>query len=745
MWKNERCAGTVVRPGVEALEDRTLLTSCFGMMANSLDTQLGMIDNAINGALDAQAKIPLLNVDALKQVNTGLLDAKNFIEGFRSQLQTTLSGLSDSSAVSTVQQALFNVLGPPSPSNNNKGLNVLGDRDNDVAVAQQDIFVSISGSDPSNCNIQIEMRLHKDLATVSTPFTFGLGRPALPFSVATQGGVQLKVGFDMELAFGYDATKQTPFTFDTSKKLNVPSDPVITGHEMAVEAQAVLQNFQASLHVGFFGGTATDVGDNNNIDPTKHTALTAAFVVDNLTGTPLTINVIGRADANLMLALGAADNNFNVNPQFPSLSTHFALDWQIDTTNANAPAPAVAFDDVTFSLGTMFSGNGVVGQVITFMQRWTKPLQPLIDVLKAPLQVLSDLSHLAGGGDVTLESIATNLAQAGAFGDYDALVELAATLVEVTNEVNQINAGGNNISLDVGSLTLSHEDLRQGHGLPAALDISSLQQNLNTALTSWTPSSLDAPDLSQVIASLKTQLEANHQAHPKDLTGIAAQAAEKLLPQNTASINLAFPIFDDPGGCISKLLLSQDTPLVSFTAQFTWDDKENTLFPVPIPGLQAGFSSQMHLDGLFQAVYDTYGLREFIHDLPSVDVGDLADGFYLATDDVNPDHHLGTHLNLSGSLDASASLTAAVFQAGVRSGIKGNLQLWLGDPDGNGKLRLHEVNINNQRVSSPTCPVCSRRRATWKLSCKRSSRSVWTCSASASSGTRRISTSPAAS
>jgi hypothetical protein len=686
-----RRAGTAARPRVEVLEDRTV-PSNFMNLANGLDAQLQTIDGGINALLDAKALVPFLNGQK------GLLDAKNFIEGFRSQLQTTLSGLSDSSAVSTVQQALFNVLGPPSPSNNNKGLNVLGDRDNDGTVDPQDIYVNITGSDPSTSTITLEMRLHKDLAQVNQSLTFGLGLPALPFNVATSGGVQLHVGFDFELACSYAAATQT-FTFDTSKKLNVPSDPVISGHELAVEAQAVLTNFNANLHVGFFGGTATDIGKNNDPDPTKHTALSAAFVVDNLTNTqqnPIQVAVIGRADANLMLTLGAADGNYNVNPQFPSLSTHFALDWQIDTTNANAPAPTVAFDDVTFSLGTLFSGNGAVGQVITFMQNWTKPLQPLIDVLKAPIPVLSDLSHLIKGPDITLESIATNLAQAGAFGQYDALVELAATLVDVTNDINQINAGGNNISIDVGNLTLGggNEDLRT---LPVALDISTLQNNLNTALTSWTPNSLDADDLTTVIGKLKMQLDAiAHDPNQSQLAQAAAQAAENLLPQNTASITLAFPILDDPGSCIFKLLLGQDTPLVSFTAQFGWDEQMGNIFPLPIPGLDAVFpvSAKMHMDGLFQGVYDSFGLREFIHDLLAkkvVNVGDLADGFYLTTDDVNPDHHAGTHLNLSGSLDATAAVNAVVFQAGVTGGLKGNLQLWLSDPDKDGHLRLNEL------------------------------------------------------
>jgi hypothetical protein len=69
-----------------------------------------------------------------------------------------------------------------------------------------------------------------------------------------------------------------------------------------------------------------------------------------------------------------------------------------------AGAPTIAFKDVGISAGTFF--EGLLGDVVKEMKRVTGPLQPVMDTLYAPIPVLSDLSRLAGGGDVTLMTLA---------------------------------------------------------------------------------------------------------------------------------------------------------------------------------------------------------------------------------------------------------------------------------------------------------------------------------------------------
>jgi hypothetical protein len=657
------------RPGIEALEGRTLLTS-FQSLANGLDAKLLAIEAPLNAALDAADRIPFLNGQP------GLLDAKGFVESFRSSLTGALSGFHDTDASSAVHDALFNLLGTK-----------LG-----LVSSPADIHASVSGGGTSNSLIAIDVHLHKNLAQLNTPgLTFGLGLPALPFKVTAAGGVQVDVGFDAELAFGFDAA-HGGFQFDTSKLLNLPpgQDPFgVSGHEMAVEVTAKLANFNASLFAGFLTGTATDAGSPNDPDPRNQTALAAAFTVDNLGGPPA-VNLTGRADVNLGLNLAFTDGTGQPSDEFPSVGSHFVLDWSFDTAHPQTAAPpSVGFHDVTLNLGQLFGASGMVAQVIRFEQTWTKPIQPLIDVLNAPLPVLSDLA----GQPVTLKSIAVNLAQAGAFGALDSLVELGATLADVVNQVNQIETGGDKVTLDLGNFDLggSREDLRT---FPAATNVSALAGSFKnvTSLTSWSPAAGDAPQLSQVVTNLRGQLDGFAKKDPA-LGGVVT-AAEGLFPRADGSVELGLPILDDPANGLFNLLLGKDADLVSFTARFAWDDQQGNPLGTPIPGLSANFSSKLHLDGFFQAAFDTYGIREFLHNsLTGAGVNPLqiADGFYLAASDFATDPAHNTHLTLSGSITASAGIGVPVFDFGLSGSVNASLQVFVTDPDGDGRLHLDEL------------------------------------------------------
>ncbi len=91
---------------------------------------------------------------------------------------------------------------------------------------------------------------------------------------------------------------------------------------------------------------------------------------------------------------------------------------------------------------------------------------------------------------------------------------------------------------------------------------------------------------------------------------------------------------------------------------------------------------------LFKADYDTYAVKRFEYDHKT----DLQDGFYLGTDDVNLDHHDGTHLHIDGSIGAHIGAAWLVFQVGGGADIGGSLHVDLGDPtDKDGKLRLDEL------------------------------------------------------
>jgi hypothetical protein len=662
-------------------------------MATDLSNSLAALDSTLDSALDAAATVPFLKGES------GLLDAKTFIDGVTAKIQTALSPFQDPTSAALDQQletvvetGLYKALGPD-------GLGIV--------KQLTDIAVNITGDAPdNNLRIGVEMPLRQTWTLIQSPnLMFDLGLPALPIQATAAGGVQVSVGFAFELKFGYDAATST-FSLATNTdlqnggaQLNLPQDPShpydLSKHLFAVEAQASLVNFSAGLDVGFLGGSVKDIGDNSNPDLTKHTALEAALVIDDLANLTK-VSLLGEADVNLALDLGVTDGNGGpLDPKFPDIGTNLALHWDFNDNSA----PQVAFNDVRFSLGALFS-DVITPQFLTYVQDFTKPLQPLFDLLKARLPVLSDVV----GHDLSLESLLEAGASQGLFGQYSSLVDLATNLVDITTFVNQISADGDQVMIDVGNFDVGggNVDLRDmgTATLPAVLKM--LDPDQITTLTDpqkW-QSVLD--NVGSVTTDIKDQLDAIQNNHPNSPEAFAAHAAEQLLPGsgNTATVNLNFPFFDDPANGVFQILLGQDPDLMSFTAQFKLAAQEdaNQLFGLSeLPGITFDFTNQVNLDAYFKAAYDTYGIREFVHDALNGQVKplDILNGFYLATDDSNnPDHPAGCHLNLSGDISVGPKLNLVVFQAGVSGGISADLHLWASDPNGTGKFHLNDV-LNN--------------------------------------------------
>src|SRR5205085_1971205 len=92
-----------------------------------------------------------------------------------------------------------------------------------------------------------------------------------------------------------------------------------------------------------------------------------------------------KLDANVYLKLKASFGSAN----FPSISSDFVLTWQFDPTKDNKP-PQVAFKNVTLDLGTFITN--FAKPIINEVDKFIKPLRPVVDFLTAPIPVISQLS-----------------------------------------------------------------------------------------------------------------------------------------------------------------------------------------------------------------------------------------------------------------------------------------------------------------------------------------------------------------
>src|SRR5262249_9667874 len=156
----------------------------------------------------------------------------------------------------------------------------------------------------------------------------------------------------------------------------------------------------------------------------------------------------GRADANL---------KFSVTPgqtpgALPSIDTTFQLHWKFDTNDGNGSPPTVSFGDVTVSAGSLF--GTFLAPFVQDIQQITAPIQPFINILKTPIPGISDLSHLIGGGDVTLESLALKIGGFTKDPELEGIMQLASLIIDLTNDIDTLNVNGDKLSLDFGGFDL---------------------------------------------------------------------------------------------------------------------------------------------------------------------------------------------------------------------------------------------------------------------------------------------------
>jgi hypothetical protein len=609
-----------------------LLSVNFPNLAQNLDNQLGVLDNALSGTNGIISRstvaLPILNTP-LKD----LQDARDGIKKFRSTLVTAVNGLNDSQAQALLQQQLYNALSSSG----------LVSASNDVLIPT---FQASTG------DVTISLHLHKSFSA-NQPFKFGLGLPGIPFDLSTAGAIKVSVGLDYRnLTFGL---RGGTFFFDGS-----------TPGALALTVDATLAKTSLEGTVGFLKVTATP----NSAGPTGfHGSLSFDVTSGGLANPKLT----GAADANFTLEAKFAPTG---SVSFPSIATDFAMHWGFSSADPDAgatafgDAPTVKFGDVRFGLGSFLSN--LMKPLVDVVHTITVPIQPVLTVLNTPLPILTDLSNAVGWGDVSLLTLAHVVDTASGTlhalpPDWQFVLDMAIKLTDVINIIHDTNFDATgNLYVSVGSFDLSgNNDLR---GLAPTGDVTDLSK-LN--VSNLVPHLLEALNNQQ----LRDKITGLAPAPFKDKVG-------KLFDQLKAlnnGVQLSFPILDDPAGSVFKLLLGQDVDFASFKAEFHLHPPSWTkTFPFWGP-IDVKLDGSMGFDAYFRVAYDTYGLREFIKNPSHPEY--VANGLYFdTTKDL---------IDFSGDLTATAVLNAGVLGVGVQGGVNAsNVSLKLHDRNRTGKVRL---------------------------------------------------------
>ena len=630
------------------LRDGNITSSNFNQLSTEIQNridQLGNLDENLLALVGGWEGAFDLLTDAMRGdvlgvplpiIGDALADEADFLDEIKQSVLDNIRNLAEL-GTSVVQTEIFNALGPA-------GLNLLLDQTGSPEVTVDDVMVQITGSD----RVDFDILLGQALQTVTVPVDFDLGLPGLNLDV--DAPVDLDFGYEFDLGFGVSIDEG--FYFDT------------TDTQLTVSFDAAIPDLDASGQLALLGITATSGIGNDGLPETRFDgdfvvtlADPTAAVGDAVDAQYLTLSEMFASDFSDVVqhTLGAsAQANLHVvttvgeSAILPSLRADLVVDWDFVAGGGNTLT--VDFDNVEMNLGDFF--GGFVGDTLSQVQEILEPVQPVIDVLTAPLPVMSDLS----GSDVTLVDMAR------LFGRSD-----------VADFVQSI--------IDVNDLITGLPDVQPGTWVA----LGDFDVDASTLGGFEGPGSTPSTMVKEVTIPSFNELDAL--AGAASQTG--AQGATWRNNLNNAKGSLTFPLIQNPINAF-KLLLGKDVDLFLYDAPALGIDfGYNQSLPTPIPGLFAEFGGRISAIADFAFGFDTTGINKFSR---TGNFGDIFDGFFVS-DRVNPD---GTGADIpevvfSGSLTAGAKVNVLLAEAGVRGGVYADVNFNLHDDDGDGRVRGDEL------------------------------------------------------
>lgn len=496
--------------------------------------------------------------------------------------------------------------------------------------------------------------------TLGKDYSFGknigldLGFPGL--GLETDAGLNL--GLNWTLNFGMKVSEKGGFEFifsdqsDIQVKVNAELDGTVQGKLAGLGVQLDLGKGKKSTHSE---ASAHDSGVTLDfkIDLDQRESNKGDISKDHLKEKGLS-DIFGKvpkfnfnASVNMLVEMmvGVASDVSKDTPKFPNITGNFDFFWLKDDSHNGIQK--LSFSDFKLEMGSFISG--VLGPIVSKIQKVVEPLKPLVDFLTTPFPVLKDLDIIITPLDLAKEY------SKGKFDD--SMVYAIKDLIALSEKITAF--GSKTLAITLGSMDLIREK-----------DVG----NTNA----------DADALAKGSKSLDT-LDIKSYLSNNDKAGKDAANALKENGFKVGDGSWRF-IWDNPTD-VFKLLLGQDIDLVHYDMPklsfgFDWSTFIRIWAPL---GVRLGVSLDASIDLAFG--YDTLGIRQWVGS-DYKDFGRLLNGFYV--DDLDKNGNDKNELLFHGGLKASAELNAGV-SAGVGGGVDINVGFNLFDPNKDGKLRLSEM------------------------------------------------------
>ncbi len=594
------------------------------VLLDGLDALLGTIQDALTNKV-LNRNLPL--------VGSKLMEVGGFIGQFRNGLladiRRELAKAGD--PIGLVKKAIFDVLGKP-------GLDLIVKPDGTPITEFNDVDIVCNGN-----AIDFKIRIKKSLALVDTtanPIQFDVGVPGLGLSV--DGNVKIQLGFDLKLYFGVSASDGFYFRTEDPEELKVDFMITIPGlhargnlfflqldvsdETNGVDAQG--HERHSSSFGGFFSVNLKDpIGSGNKL--TFADMRSPGFSLDRFIEARL------GAEAGVHLDLVVS---FGGDAQFPRLLVEFDLEWMWTLGGHSDGDLHIGFHNVQLDVGS-FIGQ-FIAPILEQIKKVTGPIQPLVDVLTAPIPILSDLA----GEPINMVRLAE------IYGELTPgtrkFIEAIGKIITLVNETNVASNGS--ILIPLGGLNMQRNPFGQIQRMAG-------ETNPQAAMPSTQTSHAGARNFLQKLEDLGFKFP-------------------------FLSIGEVFKLFTGK----PVTLVEYHMPVLEFSARFSQS--------IPLyPPLYVVFGGEVGAKIDLTFGYDTYGIAKFISS-PEKNFLDILDGFFVK--DVNDQGIDVPEITLHGGIFAGAALSIGPIELGVTGGVFVVIEFNLNDPDHDGKVRVSEIIAN---------------------------------------------------
>jgi Ca2+-binding RTX toxin-like protein len=649
----------VVPQGLQAARDGSVLQ--LAQLKTGSDAFVGVMQSDIDRS-NGQGKLPLLG--------DNVREGQDFLSALKAKLDAAFTGLPTdpntpastsggaTSVESQIEQKLNTNLSPFRHSVNATpecGGSPCGPAAKLADITKLGISFDVGqGAVSANAGCS-NVSSNDPCRTGTVPFDIGIPGLALVKN-ADSTPLSVRVGW----AFHFDGG------LDKSNGFFV--DPTKSPHEL--QEGVVVDNPAGTLKTNLIF-LKTDVTSNGSAP-----AVTALFTHDlkpKLGSTLWTLHDLTAApDLGKLFGVTTLDGathidwHLAVTDPFPGIGVpNFKIEWPwtgADATNPAAGGLAISFIDVGVDAQLLL--KKLLGPLATRVGSLTKPFKPIIDTLYAPIPLLSDLSRLAGGDDITLVDLADAFSTLSGGPKLD-LVKRVLKLESIVTSLNNPSSTG---PLTIGSFTVN-----------GALALQ------KTPTPDQVASMIGVTDLRPDLLSRLTQ---GDQA--------AIKAAE-----STVDGGFDFPILGNTNGqppALMVLLMGGDVTLAHYDTgplaiSFTYEQIFGPVYAPP--PVFVTLTGSAFVNAQLAAGYDTSGLRQAFETGQALDV---LNGFFI--DDFGPDGKERPEISFGGELGAGAQVSIAVLSVKVTGSIRLTVNLDLKDPNNDGKLHFGEF---KNTVFNPIC------------------------------------------